>query len=674
MVLANTALFAGQPPGTEEGHFPIMALKLEQFLALHRVGQPAIHPDGKSAVLCLARLNSGGDKRISELWSVALDRDETAKLLVSGEHSCHSPCFSEEGSLYFLSKENTENDSENEIDQVWRLEEDGKSTALTDEALGVLDFRIAGDTVLVLAPVLLGADPQSNVREQWREQEKNGPTGRLYSDMSVRSWDHWTGGPAPHFIHYDRRGDNRRDLTPDFDKELRVEHGLPWDLSCEGDRLAAACLRPGLDRLEDSSIVLIEVASGEHRHLGLEERTTHQSLRFSPDGSRVAAARHVRKHGQHGATRLVSYPSAGGAASSIADGWDAQPTITDWHGEEALLVTAPKDGHVPLFRVSVGSGEVSRITSEQAGGSHSDVSCHGDLAYGLRHRFSHPPELFEVVLKEDQTPQLRSSLSGLPEQCDLSVESLRCSGDGGTQVQYFFLSSPLGKEKTKGTILGIHGGPVSAWGDGWHWRWNPLPLLAAGYHVALPNPRGSCGFGQDFIEGVTGNEWGAAAYRDLMAVTDALCQRSDVEANKLVAMGGSFGGYMCNWIGTQSERFAAIITHASLYRLSAFHGTTDYPAYWAHDMGLDPSKEEAALDKFSPHRFVDNWKSPVLIIHGERDYRVPISEALMLFEDLRRRDIDAKLLVFPDENHWILKPRNAEQWYRQSLLFLDARL
>lgn len=651
-----------------------MKLDLDQFLALHRVGHPAIDPEGKRAVLAVSRLNEEKSKRVTELWQLNLDGDEPASVLVSAEQSCHSPQFGNDGSLYFLSKQDTPSDQDNDIEQVWRLRSGGDPQAISNEPLGVLEYRVAGSTLVMLAEAAEDSGAIESTRARWRDQGKNGPSGRVYTEMNVRSWDHWTGGPAPHFVSCDLEGKGRRDLTPTFDRELRADHGLDWDLSSDGKSLVSVCIRPGLDRLDDSSLLLVDTASGAARQLGQLDRITHLSVKFSPDGKQIAAARHRRQRGKHGEIRLVWYASDGGDAHPIAENWDAQPTVADWHGDDALLVTAPASGHVPLYRVCIKTGEVVRISSEAAGGSHSDIQRAGDRAFGLRHCFSSPPELFEVALEEGSTPRVRSALSGVESTVALPFESLRCAGKDGTPVQYFFLPTTCSDAPARGTILSIHGGPVSAWGDGWHWRWNPLPLLAAGYNVALPNPRGSCGFGQAFIEGVTGNQWGGAPYQDLMAVTDALCERDDVDADKLVAMGGSFGGYMSNWIGTQTDRFSAIITHASLYRLSAFHGTTDYPAYWAHDMGLNPSEDAEQFNKYSPHKFIDNWKTPVLIIHGEKDYRVPISEALMLFEDLRYRQIDAKLLVFPDENHWILAPRNAEQWYRECLLFLDARV
>src|SRR5690606_27331191 len=199
--------------------------------------------------------------------------------------------------------------------------------------------------------------------------------------------------------------------------------------------------------------------------------------------------------------------------------------------------------------------------------------------------------------------------------------------------------------------------PVGQHVDGRHWRWNPLVATGAGYAVALPNPRGSTGRGQAFIEGVWNNRWGGDCYLDLMAVADALERRPDVDGARMAALGGSFGGYMANWIGGQTERLRCLVTHASIYHFPAFHGATDEPAYFALELGGTPyGADPAAFERYSPHRFIEKWKTPTLVIHGEKDYRVPVSEALLLFEALQLHGVESELLIFPDENHWILKP------------------
>lgn len=647
-------------------------MHIENFLVLRHVTSIAPHPDGQAVVVAVSRLEADEAKRTTELWSVFLTSDREPKLLVANEEGVSAPAYDDAGTLYFLSKQETPQDDAREIQQVWRLDANGKAEALTDEPLGVCDYKVRGETLVLLAPHLPNT-ALADQRATQRDQAKNGPTGILFREMTVRSWDRWLGGARPHFVAYALNAtgtENRRDLAPDFDRELDGAFGVSWDLSADGKLLASECYRFGPDRLQDTSVLLIDVTSGGHRHLGKRDGDSHENVLFSPSGTTIATVRHRREPGKYGALTVVTYDTATGVARERTPSWEASPSLQCFCGEETLVVTTPNEGHGSIFDISLVTDKVRCITGASAGGSHSQVHSIGDKLIGIRSSFRRAPEVFLCAQEEKATPVLCTSLSTMPDDVKIHVESHVCDGAGGTPIQYFFLA-PDGPRIKRPTLLWIHGGPVHSWNDEWHWRWNPLPFLEAGFNVVCPNPRGSTGFGQEFIDDIAGNEWGNACFQDLMAVANTICARDDVDANRVAAMGGSFGGYMSNWIGTQTDRFCAIVTHASLYRLSAFQGTTDAPAYWAHDMGLYPSDDPERYDRYSPHRFVDNWKSPTLITHGEKDYRVPISEALMLFEDLKRRNVDARLLVFPDENHWILRPQNAALWYRSCLSFLS---
>ena len=217
-------------------------------------------------------------------------------------------------------------------------------------------------------------------------------------------------------------------------------------------------------------------------------------------------------------------------------------------------------------------------------------------------------------------------------------------------------------------LLWIHGGPLGSW-NAWSWRWNPWLLVARGYAVLLPDPALSTGYGLDMIRRGWGS-WGAAPYTDLMTMTDATIARDDIDETRIAAMGGSFGGYMANWVAGHTDRFAAIVTHASLWSLDQFGTTTDMPAYWKREM----TPERAAAN--SPHAFADQIHTPMLVVHGDRDYRVPIGEGLRLWWALLERhegdpaDLPHRFLYFPDENHWVLSPQHAKLWYETVIAFL----
>jgi len=252
---------------------------------------------------------------------------------------------------------------------------------------------------------------------------------------------------------------------------------------------------------------------------------------------------------------------------------------------------------------------------------------------------------------------------------------LAATADDGARVQsWLVLPEGASAENPAPLVLWIHGGPLMSW-NSWSWRWCPWLLAARGYAVLLPNPALSQGFGQDFVRRGWG-EWGGAPYTDLMAAVDAVEQRADIDETRTAAMGGSFGGYMANWVATKTDRFKAIVTHASLWELLGFHGTTDHGPAWEHEMG-DPYEDPSGYLRNSPREHLAAMaeaKTPMLVIHGEKDHRVPISEALILWTDMQRLGVPGRFLYFPDENHWVLKPQNAKLWYGTVLSFLDEHL
>jgi dipeptidyl aminopeptidase/acylaminoacyl peptidase len=220
----------------------------------------------------------------------------------------------------------------------------------------------------------------------------------------------------------------------------------------------------------------------------------------------------------------------------------------------------------------------------------------------------------------------------------------------------------------------VHGGPISDWSDRWHWRWSAAMLASRGYLVALPNPRGSLGYGMSFMDGIWGNRWGGQCYQDLMACVDVLSAREDTDGDRIGAMGGSFGGYMMNWFGVSTGRFRCLISHAGISNLSSFQGVTDHPAWWLHQQGVSAVADPVEQGRYSPMLQVRRWTSPVLFIHGEKDYRCPIDQALQLYTALQLQGVSSELLVFPDEGHWIQKPRNIVAWYSAVLAYLGDQL
>ena len=665
-----------------------MTLDATRLTRLHRVGAVALSPDGTWLAVQVARLDDEEKRYVCDLWRISVTEPPAAPphRLTHGDFSDTAPRFRRDGALAFLSdrpRPGCKDDGERRP-QVWILPAaGGEPVPLTDEPLGVSDFRFAraADRLAVIADVLPGV-PHDEQRERARRLATAGPTGLRYRTMPVRFWDHWLGLAAPHLVVYDEEGGGRRDLTPEADAEYRpVDLDVRWDVSADGRRAALPARRCGADRAAEVSLHVIDLDTGARAEVGREDGAMYAGPVFSPDGAQLAAVRHLRRPGAFGRMTLqlvrLGESGAPGAPRELAAHWDAWPEVEAWTADgRALVVTADLEGRRPVFSVDAASGEVTRVTAEAAGGVHGGLTIGAGpggapVAFGVRSTILHPPEPFRVDLAPGAGPALLACLSGMSPEEGAALagwESFDTSGAGGERVQSF-LVRPRGVERPP-VLMFIHGGPMSQHVDGWHWRWNPLVATGAGYAVALPNPRGSTGRGQAFVEGVWDNKWGEACYQDLMAVADALERRADLDGARMAALGGSFGGYMANWIGGQTDRFRALVTHASIYHFSAFHGATDEPSFFALELGGTPYADPEAFDRYSPHRFVDRWKTPTLIIHGEKDYRVPVSEGLILFEALQLHGVESELLVFPDENHWIARPQNARQWYEAVLEFV----
>jgi len=353
----------------------------------------------------------------------------------------------------------------------------------------------------------------------------------------------------------------------------------------------------------------------------------------------------------------------------VVQAWDRWPTALAWsHDGSSVVVTADDAGRGPVFRVSVETLEVRRLTMDD--GTYSDlcVARDGSALYALRSGYDGPPV---PVRLDPETPGVPTTLPGPAADLALPgrLEEIRTTAEDGREVRAW-LALPPG-DGPHPLLLWVHGGPLSSW-NAWSWRWCPWLMVAQGYAVLLPDPALSTGYGLAHVRAGWG-DWGGAPYRDLLRVTDAALERGDLDADRTAAMGGSFGGYMANWIAGHTDRFRAIVTHASLWGLSRFGATTDGAWYWSREM---TAKMVARND---PSAYVDDIVTPMLVVHGDRDYRVPVGEALSLWWDLCRRAPEPtamphRFLYFPDENHWVLSPAHAVLWYQAVLAFLDQHV
>jgi dipeptidyl aminopeptidase/acylaminoacyl peptidase len=359
---------------------------------------------------------------------------------------------------------------------------------------------------------------------------------------------------------------------------------------------------------------------------------------------------------------------AAGEPEDLLPGFDGFPTNPVGSSDGgAVFFVSNMDGRAPVFRVELATGAVTRLTTE---GAYSNlcVAPDGSAVYALRTAVDAPPQPVRLdPARAGQDPvrlPAPGALTGLPGR----LEELAVTVEDGRRVRaWLVLPEDAAPRHRAPLLLWVHGGPMSSW-NSWTWRWNPWTAAARGYAVLLPDPALSTGYGEAWLAaGWPG--WGGAPFTDLMSITDEALRRPDLDPARTAAMGGSFGGYMANWIATRTDRFRAIVTHASLWHLDAFGGTTDDAYYWLRVLG-DPLADRSWIVANSPHLRADRITTPMLVIHGDKDYRVPIGEGIRLYFDLVRHGVTAKFLYFPDENHWVLSPGNSRVWYETVFAFL----
>ena len=662
------------------------------LIALERVCEVVPSPQGDWLAVTTQRLDAQDQSAyIHDLWRVPLSRDPAARL-TCGEHQDRHPRFRADGALAFLSDRPSGHPQEGAKPrtQVWLYpRHGGDAIRLTDEPLGVqrVAFASAADVFVVQTHVLPGV-PAAQQRQVADERAKHGPSGILYERMPARRWDHWL--PEHHVRLVAYLGSQRVELTPQASAELREAH---WALSPDGRWLAitpAQPTSPGVYEPQGSALELIELPSGRRLLLAAGERCWHSDLVFCPRGRWLAYRRAPLDPARQGGSSVWLYDMTTKAHRQLIaheDCWFI-PMAIDERGAW-LYGVADQDGQTPALRIDLAQDRLERLS--QRSGTYGQLALlqTSDRLIGLFDSFTQPPEPFFMELAgqdhtpdrtpdhtQDQTrgqPQLLGPLSS-PEALELAplqITYTHAIGPDQAPCPYYVIKRADLTEPAP-ALMWIHGGPIGQWSDTWHWRWNSLIPAHEGMVMILPNPRGSTGLGQRWIEGIWGNTWGGACYHDLMAVADDVAQRPDVDASRMVAMGGSFGGYMTHWIGTQTDRFCALISHAGITSLRSFHGVTDNPVYWAWMHAIDPLRQPEAWDRYSPLTHITAWRTPALIIHGQQDYRVPVGESLILFDALQALGVPSKLLIYPDENHWILRPRNIVSWYGHVLDFIKA--
>ena len=677
--------FGGGAPEASTTVPAVTAFDLDAFLALPRVSGLALSPDGSRLVTSVATVAPDGTKFASALWQLDPAGQAPPRRLTRSAKGESNAAFLPDGSVVFTSArpdpEAKKGDDRDDRAALWLLPAGGgEARLLADPPAGVNGLAVARDrgTVVVGVAAHPGTATLEDDAAHHKARKDAGVTAQLFESYPIRYWDHYLGPRDRRLYRFDAPTAAADEGRPDLDLVVDGTGGHLEEVSFAVTPDGATVLtgwapRSGFHDLA-WHLVAVDAATGQRRTL-IAGDVGCSDVRCSPDGrSAVCVVETIGTPERAEDQTLCVVDLVTGEGRDLTPDLDLWPHAPVWAPDsQAVYFVADQAGRAPVFKVDVASGAITRLA---AAGAFTDLcpSPDGAALYALRNTVDSPPVAVALdTATADQQPRLiptpGSPLPGGPGVAEgLAVpgrlEELTASAADGTPI-HSWLARPVDASEANPAplVVWIHGGPLSSW-NGWHWRWNPWLLVARGYAVLMPDPALSTGYGQAFASRGRGR-WGDEPFTDLMAATDAAVARPDIDAARTAAMGGSFGGYMANWVAGHTDRFRCLVTHASLWALDQMYGTTDHGA-WA-DREWDPAR----MDAHSPHRSLDRITTPVLVIHGERDYRVPIGEGLRLWADLQRRGVEAKFLYFPDENHWILKPQHARIWYGTVLAWLD---
>ena len=659
-------------------------ITVEDLWAMGRVGAPVPLPDGSALVVPVTTYDMEKNEGATRLWLHPLGPDgEPAgepRPLTAPDVSSSEPAVSPDGrSLAFVRRRGKEKA------QLHVMPLDGgEAERLTDLPLGVSDPKWFpdGKRLAFVAPVLAEAPAPEGTRELLERREKSPVKVRVTEDRIYRYWDRWlTGGEVHHLFVLDLETRSIQDLIPDSRRWFDLmDPAGGYDIAPDGAEIAfsANSSEPPY-HTANYDIYVVPAAGGPVRNITTDNPADDGRPRYTPDGRFIVYGLQREVDFYADRVRLARHDRRTGENLVLTEGWDR--SCHEWAiapGGRTVAFQAEDRGRVNLYtldleeaaRAVAAGGKVEPALVARGGAAGRPAWVGADrLAFTLD-SLSGPPEVWTCGRDGGGLRRLSQVNDARLAELELGeVREIEVAGAGGRPVQMFVLTPPGFDPRRKWPLVQlIHGGPHGIFGDQFHFRWNAQLFAAPGYVVAMVNFHGSTSFGQEFAASILGGH-GDRPFADIMAATDRLLAEGWVDGERMAAAGGSYGGYMVTWIAGHTGRFACLVNHAGVYDTLAQYAS-DVTLGRARAYGGEPWSGLEAIDRWNPARFASGFTTPMLVVHGENDYRVPVTQALAVYGVYKAKQVPARLVYFPDENHWVLKPQNSRHWYGEVLGWL----
>ena len=651
---------------------------IDDLLKVRRVSDPQASPKGDLVAFTVTDMDKTANKGTTQIYLVPLAGGEPRQL-TNDEHSSASPRWSPDGErLAFVSARDGE-------DQVWTINvSSGALKEITSISTGAGDpvWSPDGNWIAFTSDVYPECkDDACNKRmADARAQSKVKP--HVAERLLYRHWKSWKDGTRSHIFVVSSAGGEARDLTPgDYDAPPFSLGGMTdYAFSADSKELAFASNH---DKVEATStngdVWIISVRGGSPKNITAANHGYDGSPRFSPDGRFIAYRSQVTPGFESDRFRLMLYDRKSGRAQSLTeslDSWVDEFTFSP--DSQTIFLTAEDRGRNPIYSVSVNGGPAKKVVTDGFNGDIS-VSKDGHALVFSRSSMAKPSEVYRANIDGGGVTPLTTTNDAFISSFKLQpAEEVTWTGAMGTKVAGWIVKPANFNSKRKWPLVVlIHGGPQGAWNDNWGYRWNPQIFANAGYVVFMPNPRGSTGYGQRFVNEISG-DWGGRVFVDISNGVAMAANLPYVDKNRIGAAGASYGGYMIDWIEGHNNdsrfHYKVLVSHDGVYNLTAMYGATEELWFPEWEFKGTPWTNPAMYDRWSPHKFVPNFKTPILVITNDLDFRVPVTEGLQMFTAAQRMGVESKLVDFSDEGHWVLKPGNSTFWYNTVLDWLDKHL
>lgn len=647
------------------------AITFDDFIQLGRVTDPQVSPDGSMIVFVVTYHNKTENKTNSNLYLLPLGGG-TPRQLTTAKGANYNPRWMPDGkTLAFISTRDGEA-------QIWTLNVtggDAKKVSTISTGVGDLQVSPDGKWFAFSSEVYPDCPDDDCNAKRAEEMEKSKVKAKIFDRLPYRVWNAWKDGKRNHVFMMPVEGGRATDVTPgDYDTPP-IDLGGAWSFAWSPDSREIAFERntdPLIAISTNNDIFIVSVPGGTPKRITDNPGNDSQPL-YSPDGKYLVYLQMKRAGFEADQKQLILVDRAAGTRKNLTEKFDYSVSEVAWSPDSKYLYfNADDKGNESVFRLAVATQNIEPIVSK--GYTHSlRVLPDGQSIVALRESLLAPSEVYRIDTGTKKETRLTSVNGERLAALMLSgKEDFWYEGAGGTRVHGFLVKPPaFDASKKYPMILLIHGGPQGQWGDQFHFRWNAQMFASRGHVVVLVNPRGSTGYGQNFTDEIS-KDWGGKVYDDLMKGVDYVLKTySYIDADKVAAAGASYGGYMVNWILGHTNRFRCLVSHDGVFNTKAMYGTTEELWFPEWEFGGTPYEKPELYDKWNPLAYAHQFKTPTLVVHGQLDYRLDVSEGFQLFTALQRQRVKSKMLYFPDEGHFVTKPANAELWWKTVLDWIE---